>query len=153
MNILNDEERVKDFDNYEVNTYLQKDIKPIHMPKMQSFKRADNNDPGQSSSRDQMETTLIKNLIVSYYDTVRKQMNDAVPKAIMAFLVNKSKINSQRVLVQKIYNDGQGLDQYLSEDIETRQKREKCETMVQTLRQSLEFLNDVRDFYFEEAQE
>ena len=49
MNILNDEERVKDFDNYEVNTYLQKDIKPIHMPKMQSFKRADNNDPGQSS--------------------------------------------------------------------------------------------------------
>jgi hypothetical protein len=100
MNILNEnEERVKDFDNYEVNTYMQKDVKPIHMPRMQSFKRAESDDPGQSSSRAEMETTLIKNLIVSYYDTVRKQMNDAVPKAIMAFLVNKSKNNSQRVLV------------------------------------------------------
>lgn len=66
------EERVKDFDNYEVNTYMQKDIKPIHMPRMQNFKRAENNDPGQSSSRADMEATLIKNLIVSYYDTVRK---------------------------------------------------------------------------------
>ena len=53
-----------------------------------------------------MESQLIKKLIVSYYDTVRKQMNDSVPKTIMAFLVNKSKNNSQRVLVQKIYNDG-----------------------------------------------
>ena len=130
---------------------MQKDIKPIHMPKMQEFKRADSTDPGQSSSRADMEAALIKNLIVSYYDTVRKQMNDSVPKSIMAFLVNKSKNNAQRVLVQKIYNDGQNLDQYLDEDFDTKQKRENCEIMVSTLRQSLEFLNEVRDFYFEEG--
>lgn len=98
-----------------------------------------------------MEATLIKNLIVSYYDTVRKQMNDSVPKSIMAFLVNKSKNNAQRVLVQKIYNDGQNLEQYLDEDFDTKSKRENCEIMVSTLRQSLEFLNEVRDFYFEEG--
>ena len=64
------------------------------MPHMQEFKRAENNDPGQSQSRADMEVTLIKNLIVSYYSTVRKQINDSVPKSIMAFLVNKSKNNA-----------------------------------------------------------
>ena len=78
-------------------------------------------------------------------------MNDSVPKSIMAFLVNKSKNNAQRVLVQKIYNDGQKLERLLDEDVETKSKRENCEEMVKTLRQSLEFLNEVRDFYFEEG--
>jgi dynamin 1-like protein len=125
---------VKDFHNYEVNKYMQKDIQPIRMPRMAAFKRAEDNDPGQSSPRASMEASLIKNLIVSYFDTVRKSMNDMVPKTIMAFLVNKSKNNAQRVLVQQIYNDGQHLDQFLSEDHETRLKREKCEAMVKTLK-------------------
>ncbi len=78
---------------------MQKDIQPIRMPRMAAFKRAEDNDPGQSSPRANMESTLIKNLIVSYFDTVRKSMNDMVPKTIMAFLVNKSKNQAQRVLV------------------------------------------------------
>jgi dynamin 1-like protein len=61
------------------------------MPHMPLFKRAENDDPGQSSPRAAMETNIIKNLILSYFDTVRKSMNDIVPKTIMAFLVNKSK--------------------------------------------------------------
>ena len=52
--------------------------------------------------------------------------------------------------MQKIYNDGMNLDQFLSEDLETRQRRDKVEAMVGTLKSSLEFLNEVRDFYFEE---
>ena len=74
-----------------------------------------------------------------------------VPKTIMAMLVNKAKNTSQRQLVQKIYIDGQGLEEYLKEDLETRQKREKVENMIRSLRSSLEFLNEVRDFYFEEG--
>lgn len=85
------EERVQDLHQYEVNKYMQKDIKPIHMPKMTNYKRADVHDPGQSSARAQTETQMIKSLIVSYFDTVRKTMNDMVPKTVMAFLVNKSK--------------------------------------------------------------
>ena len=41
------------------------------------------------------------------------------------------------------------LRQLLSEDNATVKKREACQEMAATLRQSLEFLNEVRDFYFE----
>jgi dynamin 1-like protein len=60
-----------------------------------------------------METTIIKNLIISYFGTVRKTINDMVPKTVMAFLVNKSKNQAQHILVQRIYNDGQNLDSLL----------------------------------------
>ena len=37
----------------------------------------------------------------------------------------------------------------LSEDSATVRKREAAQEMVEVLRKSLEFLNEVRDFYFE----
>ena len=54
-------------------------------------------------------------------------------------------------LKQLEFQDGQNLEALLNEDNETKAKRDKCETMVNTLKASLEFLNDVRDFYFEET--
>jgi dynamin 1-like protein len=128
---------------------MQKDIKPIHLPDMPTYMRAQNEDPGQSSPRSQLETHIIKSLIVSYFNTVRKSMNDMVPKTIMAFLVNKTKNMAQKQLVAALYNDNVDLKQLLSEDNATVKKREACQEMVSTLRMSLEFLNEVRDFYFE----
>jgi len=88
---------------------------------MQEFKRADFNDPGQSESRATWEVNVVKNLMVSYFDVVRKTVNDMVPKTIMAFLVNKSKNNAQHFLVQKIYQgDSLSLEEILAEDIETK---------------------------------
>ena len=75
-------------------------------------------------------------------------MNDMVPKTVMAFLVNKTKNLAQRELVSKLYNDSVDLKQLLSEDMQTMKKRDACKEMVGTLKQSLEFLNEVRDFYF-----
>ena len=86
-----DDGRLKNFNDYEIQKYMQKDIKPIHLPDMPAYMRAENQDPGQSSPRSQLETRIIKSLIVSYFNTVRKSMNDMVPKTIMAFLVNKTK--------------------------------------------------------------
>ena len=147
-----DDVRVKSTNHsYELEKYMQKDVKPIKMHRMQTFKRAETDDPGQSSHRAKMETTIIKGLITSYFDTVRKSINDMVPKTIMAFLVNKAKNQSQHVLVQKIYAEGVNLGDLLNEDQDTKIHREKTEQMVQTLKQSLEFLNEVRDFYFEEG--
>ena len=116
---------------------------------MPTFMRAQNDDPGQSSPRSQLETHIIKNLIVSYFNTVRKSMNDMVPKTIMAFMVNKTKNLAQRELVSALYNDSVDLRALLSEDTATVRKREAAQEMVEVLRKSLEFLNEVRDFYFE----
>lgn len=71
-----------------------------------------------------------------------------VPKTVMAFLVNKTKNFAQRELVAAIYNDQVELKQLLAEDNVTMKKREACKEMVAVLRKSLEFLNEVRDFYF-----
>ena len=117
---------------------------------MQNFKRANDQDPGYGTERANSEAAFIKKLILEYFSTVRKTMNDMVPKTIMAFLVNKSKNQVQNTLVQAIYNDGSNFQGLLIEDQDTKQRREKCEVMVKTLKQSLEILNEVRDFYFDE---
>ena len=112
--------------DFELSKYMQKDIKPIRLPDTPSYMRAEDKDPGQSSPRSQLEVHIIKNLIVSYFDTVRKTMNDMVPKTVMAFLVNKTKNMAQRELVAALYNEHIDVKQLLDEDEATVQKREEC---------------------------
>ena len=89
--------------------YMSSDDRAIRMPKLKPSIRARDDDPGQSAQKGNMETNIIKNLIESYFETVRKSMSDFVPKTIMNCLVNKSKNNCQRILVQRIYKDGSDL--------------------------------------------
>ena len=109
--------------DYEISKYKQANVKPVHLPDMPTYMRAENQDPGQSSPRSQLETHIIKNLIISYFNTVRKSMNDIVPKTIMAFLVNKTKNMAQRELVAALYNDHVDLGELLSEDNATVKRR------------------------------
>lgn len=97
-----------------------------------------------------MEIMIIKNLITSYFNVVRKNLNDIVPKTIIAMLVNKTKNQAQRELVAQIYAAETDFKQLLIEDDNTKRKREVCEDMVKNLTQCMEFLNEVRDYYLEE---
>ena len=45
----------------------------------------------QGNPRVTMETAIIRNLIQSYFNIVKKNIADLVPKTIMAFLVNESR--------------------------------------------------------------
>ncbi len=50
-------------------------------------------------------TRIIKSLIWSYFNIVRKNVQDSVPKAIMAFLVNHTKNDIQSELVRSLYKE------------------------------------------------
>ena len=55
------------------------------------------------SDREKLETGLIKTLVASYFDIVRKNYMDLVPKSIMHFLVHCFKDKLQNELVSSLY--------------------------------------------------
>ena len=69
----------------------------------------------QESARVIMETRVIQNLIHSYFNIVKKNVADLVPKSIMAFLINESRRIAQSELVSQIYKSGD-LEALLAED-------------------------------------
>lgn len=50
-----------------------------------------------------VEIEIIKNLIGSYFDIVKKNFTDLVPKSIMHFLVLAFKNSMQNELVSQLY--------------------------------------------------
>jgi len=58
-----------------------------------------------SSFKDQMEmqVSITRKLVASYMDIVEDNVADMVPKAIMRFLVNRSKKGLQQHLITNLY--------------------------------------------------
>jgi replication fork clamp-binding protein CrfC len=100
---------------------------------------------GGISDKEAFETELIQSLMVSYFNIVRKNVIDTVPKSIMHFLVNQSKQNAQNELVSKLYKEDL-LDELLEESPTVASRRKACTAIVDTLRRANKILNDVRDF-------
>lgn len=57
--------------------------------------------------REQTETDMIKRLIVSYFNVVKKNVNDSVPKSIVTFLVNHCRNSCEKILVSNLYVEEQ----------------------------------------------
>ncbi|XWS54586.1 hypothetical protein CRYUN_Cryun10bG0101600 [Craigia yunnanensis] len=55
------------------------------------------------SENEATEIAITKLLLRSYYDIVRKNIEDSVPKAIMHFLVNHTKRELHNVFIKKLY--------------------------------------------------
>jgi len=100
---------------------------------------------GSVTDREKVEISLVKILIKSYFDIVKKNILDAVPKAIMLLLVNHVKKKLQAHLVYKLYNENQFND-LLTESPHIAQKRKMCIELLKVLKKSLEIVNEVRDF-------
>eukprot|EP01103_Thecamoeba_quadrilineata_P002240 TRINITY_DN12230_c0_g1_i1.p1 TRINITY_DN12230_c0_g1~~TRINITY_DN12230_c0_g1_i1.p1 ORF type:complete len:747 (-),score=137.40 TRINITY_DN12230_c0_g1_i1:84-2288(-) len=97
------------------------------------------------TEKEKFETELILSLMITYFGIVRKNVQDAVPKAIMHFLVNASRENMQNELVSKLYKD-ELLDELLSESPEIASKRKACNTLLDALRRVNNILNEIRDY-------
>jgi hypothetical protein len=97
--------------------------------------------PGVPNSRDVMETCIIKNLISSYYHVVKKNINDLVPKTVMCFLVNQSKMMAEKEMVSQLYKSND-LEVLLQEDPFVNKKRKQIKDSLLYLKSSMEILNN-----------
>ncbi|KIK03826.1 hypothetical protein K443DRAFT_676483 [Laccaria amethystina LaAM-08-1] len=94
------------------------------------------------NERETMETEVIKTLIHSYFNIVKREMIDMVPKAISLTLVSHSKENLQRELLQELYKP-EVLDELLKESEFVVSRRKEVLSMVQALNKAEEIVAGV----------
>lgn len=97
---------------------------------------------GTLSERENLEVEVIKLLIQSYYNIVKRTMIDMVPKAIMLNLVQFSKEEMQRELLENLYKSEE-LDSLLKESDYTIRRRKECQQMVESLTKAQEIVSSV----------
>mmetsp|Transcript_35511 Transcript_35511/g.40338 ORF Transcript_35511/g.40338 Transcript_35511/m.40338 type:complete len:731 (+) Transcript_35511:178-2370(+) len=114
----------------------------IRLPQLPNFIRAQ----GDPTTRQKMETEIIKKLLMSYFDVVRKNINDGVPKTTMTFLVNQSKQIAQRELIIELYKEA-NFDYLLTENDTVSSERKATMDLIKVLRSALTVLNEVRDLH------
>ncbi|XP_060216199.1 dynamin-related protein 3A-like isoform X2 [Lycium barbarum] len=87
------------------------------------------------SDQETIEIAVTKLLLRSYYDIVRKNIEDSVPKAIMHFLVNHTKRELHNVFIKKLYRDNL-LEEMLQEPDEIALKRKRTRETLRVLQQA-----------------
>jgi dynamin 1-like protein len=96
------------------------------------------------SEKEKIEIEIIKILIDSYFKIVKLHIQDAVPKAVMHFLVNTSKETIQSELVKNLYKE-ELLSDLLVETDEFAIKRNTCAMYLDSLKKALSIVQEVRD--------
>lgn len=99
--------------------------------------------PSEShSEQEAIEISVTKLLLRSYYDIVRKNIEDAVPKAIMHFLVNHTKRELHNVFIRKLYRENL-FEEMLQEPDEVAMKRKRTSETLRVLQQALRTLDEL----------
>ena len=114
----------------------------VQLPSVPDTMRQSDTPP---TDREQVEMEIIKSLIDSYFNIVRKNFIDMVPKTIMYFLVNHVRDAMQNELVAELYRDAE-INTLMKEADDVAQRRKTCLEMSELLTRALEIVNEVRDF-------
>ncbi|OBA23567.1 hypothetical protein METBIDRAFT_38369 [Metschnikowia bicuspidata var. bicuspidata NRRL YB-4993] len=134
------------FNNNFINNGTIHDLKDLHIDDRYAQTRhnveGEEDNLSELSEREQLETELIRRLIVSYFGIVREIVQDQVPKSIMCLLVNYIKVHIQNRLVVKLYNENY-FDELLQEDETIQMEREKCLSLLKTYREASRVISDV----------
>lgn len=96
------------------------------------------------SEKEEVETQLIMTLLHSYFNIVRKNLMDSVPKAIMHFLVNHVVEQLPTRLVSDLYKE-ELFTELLQEDEAVLKQRARCKTALEAYRQAATILAELRD--------
>ncbi|XP_076948522.1 dynamin-related protein 3B-like [Bidens hawaiensis] len=95
-----------------------------------------------NSDQQAIEIQVTKFLLKSYYDIVRKNIEDYVPKAIMHFLVNHTKRELHNVFIKKLYSDDL-FEQMLQEPEDISIKRKRTREFLHVLQQAFRTLDEL----------
>lgn len=93
--------------------------------------------------KSQFEVILLKTLMLSYYDIVKSNILDMVPKTIMYYLVNNSMSILQKELISNIYK--YNIDDLLLESIDIVEKRNTIKNMLSLFNKADNLLNNIFD--------
>ncbi|KXN86212.1 Dynamin-related protein DNM1 [Leucoagaricus sp. SymC.cos] len=98
-------------------------------------------DGAQPTAREEMETSLIRSLITSYFNIVRQSIQDLIPKAIMHFLVNHTSQQVQNRLVASLYKPEFFVD-LLNEDEALVAERTRVKALLDAYKEAFKTLSD-----------
>lgn len=94
------------------------------------------------TEQEALEIAITKLLLKSYYDIVRKNVEDSVPKAIMHFLVNYTKRELHNVFIRKLYRENI-FEEMLREPDDIAAKRKQIRETLQVLQQANKTLEEL----------
>jgi hypothetical protein len=80
-----------------------------------------------------------------YYELVRAQLIDLVPKAVVKFLIQESTESLRPRMIETIFNSAD-VSSLLQEDQAVSTKRIACRQIVDALKKARDILNEVRTF-------
>ncbi|XP_042375153.1 dynamin-related protein 3A-like [Zingiber officinale] len=99
--------------------------------------------PSESpTEQEALEIAITKLLLKSYFDIVRKNVEDSVPKAIMHFLVNHTKRELHNVLIRKLYRENM-FDEMLKEPDGVAAERKRLREKLKALQQARKTLEEL----------
>ncbi|KAG4155654.1 hypothetical protein ERO13_D03G125050v2 [Gossypium hirsutum] len=98
--------------------------------------------PLEMSENEATEIIITRILVKSYFDKVRKNIQDLVSKAIMHFLVNHTKGNLHNTFIQILYQEIL-FEELLQEQDEVVARRKHAKEVLRVLRQAVKTLNEV----------
>ncbi|KAI9221628.1 Dynamin central region-domain-containing protein [Blastocladiella britannica] len=97
---------------------------------------------GKLTDQETLETEVIKLLLTSYFNIVKRTVADMVPKSIMLNLVNNTKENLQNALVGELYQKSV-LEEALKESEATVARRKEVKKMIEALERADEIVSTV----------
>lgn len=98
--------------------------------------------PEAVSDQEAVQVEVTRVLVSSYFDIVRKNLQDAVPKALMHFLVNGVSRGLQQHLIRTLYRE-ELFSELMGEREDIASRRAACREMLRALKEGLSTLESL----------
>lgn len=98
--------------------------------------------PKPRSEHEEVQVEVIRLLVQSYFDIVRRNLQDSVPKAIMHFMVNNAQKSMQQYLIMNLYKEDL-FNELMSEREDIVLARAKCVAALTALQAAQRALEEI----------